>query len=225
MQSSLSEGTNRSYTLTAALLVYGNEIATLHRPVLVDGRLTLGEGSPLTEEALRDLVRTVQPNPSLEIFPESLLYRDAATTVWFTRTTTRRMWFNKLPALNGQVFHQPPCVWAVRSDRLFVRAFSGGTRPTLNTSLLVAPYWNVDGHGLVCTGSMTRPPTTTTDTLGAWIDGFFNSTFTHANAGFRWKKGITFEDVWKLAQDKRFLTHWLAPASQTLHCWLQDIMR
>ena len=55
MQSSLSAGTDRSYDLTAALLVYGSEIATLHQPVLDNGRLTLGEGTPLTEDALRDL--------------------------------------------------------------------------------------------------------------------------------------------------------------------------
>jgi len=226
MQSSLSAGTNRSYDLTAALLVYGSEIATLHQPVLDNGRLTLGEGTPLTEDALRDLIRTVQPNPALEIFPESLLYRDAATTVWFTRAMTRRVWFSTIPALNGQILHQPPCVWAVRSDRLFVRALSSRRRPTLNASLLVAPFWNVDGQqGLVCTGSMTRPATTTTATLGAWIDGFFNSSFTHANPGFHWRKGITFERMWKLAQDKPFPTHWLAPANQTLHCWLQDIVR
>ncbi len=225
MQSSLSAGTNRSYDLTAALLVYGSEIATLHQPVLDNGRLTLGEGTPLTEDALRDLIRTVQPNPALEIFPESLLYRDAATTVWFTRAMTRRMWFNKLPALNRQILHQPPCVWAVKSERLFVRALSSRRRPTLNASLLVAPFWNVDGRGLVCTGSMARPATTTTATLGDWVDGLFNSSFTHANPGFRWKNGITFERMWKLAQHRPFPTHWLAPANQTLHCWLQEIMR
>jgi PRTRC genetic system protein B len=139
MQSSLSAGTNRSYDLTAALLVYGSEIAMLHQPVLDNGRLTLGEGTPLTEDALCDLIRTVQPNPALEIFPESLLYRDAATTVWFTRAMTRRMWFSTIPALNGQILHQPPCVWAVRSERILVRALRSRRRPTLNTSLSSLP--------------------------------------------------------------------------------------
>jgi PRTRC genetic system protein B len=225
MQSSLSAGTDRCYNLTAALLVYGSEIATLHQPAFDNGRLTLGEGTPLTEDALRNLIRTVHPHSALEIFPESLLYRDTTTTVWFTRTMTRRMWFDKVSALNGQILHQPACVWAVRSDRLFVRALSSRRRPTLNTSLLVAPYWNVDGHGLVCTGSMVRPATTTTATLGDWVDGFFNSSFTHANPGFHWKKGITFEGMWELARDRQFPTQWLAPANQTLHCWLQEIIR
>jgi len=223
MQSSLSEGNSPSYNLTAALLVYGSQIATLHRPVIHDDRLTLGEGTPLTEDTLRDLIHTLHPSPSLEIFPESLLYRDTTTTVWFTHPTTRRMWFKTLPALNGKVFHQPTCVWAVHSGTLFVRAVAGRRRPTLDTPLLLAPYYNVNGEGVVCAGSMTRPDTTTIATLDAWINGFFDSSFTHANPGFQWRKGITFQAMWQLAQSKPFPTRRLAPARQTLYSWLKQI--
>lgn len=225
MQSSVSGSLNPSYKLTTALLVYGSAVATVHQPIVTNGRITLGKGTPLTEEALRDLIRTVQPNAPLEIFPEALLYRDTTTTVWFTHPTTQRMWFKTLPALNGKVFHQPACVWAVHSGTFFVRAVAGRRRPTLDTPLLLAPYYNVNGEGVVCTGSMTRPETTTAETLNAWIDGFFNSTFTHANPGFRWKKGITFQAMWTLAHDKPFPTQWLAPSNQTLHSWLQAIIQ
>ncbi len=225
MQSNVSEGINPSFKLTAALLVYGSAVATVHQPIVSNGRVTLGQGTPLTEEALRDLIRTVQPDTPIEIFPECLLYRDTTTTVWFTRPTIRRMWFKSIPSLNGRTFHQPACVWAVRSGSLFVRALSSSRRPTLKSSLLVAPYWNVNGQGVVCTGSMARPETTTTASLDAWIDGFFNSSFTHANPGFHWKKGITFESMWKLAYDKPFPCRWLAPSNQTLHSWLNEIIR
>src|SRR5664279_3649073 len=141
MQSNLSEGINPSCKLTAALLVYGSAVATVHQPVVANGRTTLGQGTPLTEEALRDLIRTVQPDTALEIFPECLLYRDTTTTVWFTRATTRRMWFKSLPNLNGKTFQQPPCVWAVRSGTLFVRALTSRSRPMLKSSLLLAPYY------------------------------------------------------------------------------------
>ena len=59
--------------LTTALRVYGSAVATVHQPIVTNGRITLGKGTPLTEEALRDLIRTVQPNAPLEIFPEALL--------------------------------------------------------------------------------------------------------------------------------------------------------
>ena len=225
MQSSVSAGGDSAYDLTAALLVYGSQIATLHQPVEHNGRLSLGEGTPLTEESLRDLILTVQPSPCLEIFPESLLYRDTTTTVWFSRPSVRRLWFTTIPALNGQALHQPACVWAVRSNSLYVRAFRSPRRPTPTTALLAAPYWNTNAQGLVCTGSMTCPARTSLETLNAWTDGFYNSAFTHANPGFRWKKGITFEGMWKLAQDKPFPTQYLAPTNQTLIAWLKEIIR
>jgi hypothetical protein len=70
---------------------------------------------------------------------------------------------------------------------------------------------------------MTRPDTTTIATLDAWINGFFDSSFTHANPGFQWRKGITFQAMWQLAQSKPFPTRRLAPARQTLYSWLKQI--
>jgi len=49
-----------------------------------------------------------------------------------------------------------------------VRALAENCRPSANTRLYNAPYWNTDAHGRVCLGSMRVPDETGITSLSAW---------------------------------------------------------
>jgi PRTRC genetic system protein B len=56
----------------------------------------------------------------------------------------------------------------------------GDERPSADTRLKVAPYWNTnDGEGRVCVGTMRTPDSDGVGGIEAWERGFFQSEFTH----------------------------------------------
>jgi PRTRC genetic system protein B len=88
--------------------------------------------------------------------------------------------------LNGQRFCQPPLVWKVTRGDLWVRALHENRRPTAQTTLMIAPYWNVDSEtGWTCQGSMRSPEDPSVNAIPAWEHAFFQSEFTHQTGARR----------------------------------------
>jgi len=82
--------------------------------------------------------------------------------------------------LNGRRFSQPPLVWKVNGNDLWVRALPESRRPVAETQLMVAPYWNVDGEsGWTCQGSMHAPDDMSVRSMPLWEQAFYQSEFTH----------------------------------------------
>jgi len=73
----------------------------------------------------------------------------------------------------------------IRGRELFVRALAGNCRPNSNTRLMTAPYWNTDGQGRVCLGSMRVPDEVSASSLRGWEDAYFASEFTHPSGAVR----------------------------------------
>jgi len=63
----------------------------------------------------------------------------------------------------------------VTGRELFVRALERDERPTGETPLKTAPYWNCDSAGRVCLGSMRVPDETTVESIAGWQSNFFRS--------------------------------------------------
>jgi PRTRC genetic system protein B len=82
----------------------------------------------------------------------------------------------------------------------------------------MAPYWNTDSRGLVCAGSMRVPESSDIASTPAWVDGYFQSEFTHAAGAFRLTSHPRgFIGLWKgLAGKKRFPVQYLIDAGETL---------
>ncbi|MFN9968576.1 MAG: PRTRC system protein B, partial [Phycisphaerae bacterium] len=84
-----------------------------------------------------------------EVLPECVLVWKSDLVVWWSRRCTRRMFFRKnseVPTgLSGAEFSQPPLLWCASGQELTVRALLTNRRPTADTPLMIAPYWNVDG--------------------------------------------------------------------------------
>ena len=81
----------------------------------------------------------------------------------------------------------------------------GQHRPTPQTPLFQAPYFNVDGRGCICQGNVPVPTGTTVEKISAWNDAFLRSYFTHPNVAgklLRYRGGAyTF---WRDMLDGRF---------------------
>ena len=186
-------GSNRSYGLSKAILVYsdGQEaFATVHEPrdSPDGGPPYLDAGEPLTMDFLRQLTKGLGQTVQREILPANVLARTPDLIVWWTKPRRRVMFYSDSSdgrTLNGQVFPQPPLVFRVCGSELAIRALAESKRPTSQTPLMFAPYWNCDGAGRVCQGSMRVPGTLCLEAMKAWERAFFESEFTHAAIGAR----------------------------------------
>jgi len=99
-----------------------------------------------------------------------------------------------------------------------VRAKATSSRPSSETPLKTAPYWNTDSRGLVCAGSMRVPESSDVASIPAFEDGYFQSNFTHAAGAVRLTSHPGgFIGLWRsLAGKKRFPVQYLTDAGETL---------
>jgi len=186
-------GSNRSYGLAKAILLYsdGQEaFATVHEPKSSPdgGAPYLDAGEPLTVDFLRQLAKGLGQTVAREILPANVLARTPDMMVWWARQQHRMMFFSDSSdgrTLSGCLFPQPPLVFRVCGSELSVRALPENRRPRPDTPLLFAPYWNCDGAGRVCQGSMRAPGKLCLEAMKPWERAFFESEFTHAAIGAR----------------------------------------
>jgi PRTRC genetic system protein B len=184
----------------------------------------LGEGQALTAEFVRALNRGLQREMQPEVLPECVLVWNADLVVWWSRQCTRRMFFrnnSEAPTgISGAEFSQPPLLWYVSGQELTVRALLTNRRPTADTPLMIAPYWNVDGDtGRVCLGSMKVPDLAGVAALAQWEKAFFESEFTHQNGVKRLVQGANaYFNVWERVRSgpRAFPAKCLVPANETL---------
>src|ERR1700722_5636377 len=186
-------GSNRSYGLAKAILLYsdGQEaFATVHEPKNSPdgGAPYLDAGAPLTVDFLRQLAKGLGQTVAREILPANVLARTPDMLVWWTRPQRRVMFFSDSSdgrTMNGHLFPQPPLVFRVCGSELAVRALVENKRPRSDTALMFAPYWNCDGAGRVCQGSMPAPGKRSLEARNPSARALFESEFTHAAIGAR----------------------------------------
>jgi PRTRC genetic system protein B len=122
----------------------------------------------------------------------------------------------KARKLNGLLFPHPALIFKVAGTDLFVRGVATSSRPSPETPLKTAPYWNTDIR--VCPGSMRVPETSDVASIPQWEDGFFQSEFTHAAGAVRLTSHPEgFLGLWRsLVGKKRFPVQYLTDAGETL---------
>ena len=145
----------------------------------------------------------------MEFLPESVLARTERLIAWWTPPQKRLMFFGTaqgdMAGMNGAIFPQPALVWMAMGHSLWIRALKENRRPTADTRLCVAPYWNVYDTGSVCLGSMRAPDGSTVASIPQWERSFYESEFTHGNVGRLTRHSGGFEGLWKeLAGQEEF---------------------
>jgi PRTRC genetic system protein B len=107
---------------------------------------------------------------------------DNGNVIWFTKAMSRNMFFaEKLNIPNGKT-NVPAMLWVANRNRLHLYALKTNTRPTENTLLYHAPFFNVYNDGAVCMGTVDvsiKKTASLEEFTTAWECYFFNSYFSH----------------------------------------------
>jgi PRTRC genetic system protein B len=198
MRFSIDVGSELELKLYQAMLLYKNDhgnryMATVHGVVQkeVDGSPLLGAGQLLSTATLRDLTTQLGTGCPVEFLPDQVVARTPELLAWWTPAAVRPMFFragSELEGVSGKRFPHPALLFVVRSNGLHVRALSASRRPDPDSKLAAAPYWNIDGNGSVCAGTMRVPKSLAVASMAAWQQAFFQSEFTHPGGGGRLTK-------------------------------------
>lgn len=214
MRFGIDVGGELELKLHQAVLVYRNEQGSRHMATVhsvnqsqSDGTPLLGSGQLLTTAVLRELSWALRTACPIEILPERVVARTAELLAWWAPATMRPMFFragSELSELSGSRFPHPGLLFVVSNSALYVRALRLSQRPSGETALCAAPYWNVGNDGSVCTGTMRAPRSTSVASMKAWEDAFFQSEFTHPGfAGKLTKRKGGTTALWKSLADKQ----------------------
>lgn len=233
MQARVVIGANRTFKLTNAILLYGDGTSmfgTLHSVMMREkgGAPHLGPGQALTTAFLRTLAEGLGARIAAEILPEKVLARTPDMITWWVPVQREVMFFGGVDPeareLDGGTYPHPALVFKATHRELFVRTLERDERPTAETPLKTAPYWNCDAGGRVCLGSMRIPEETTVESIAGWQAGFFRSQFTHPNGAVRltsYPGG--FISLWRSLKNCQvsFPTEFLTDAKETLRQFVE----
>jgi len=233
MEARVAIGANRSFVLRNAVLLYGDgttTFAALH-PVVSKGNDQtpyLGPGQALTSAFLKTLAAELGARITPEILPTNVLARTPDMITWWTRAQRGVMFFGgadqRARELNGAFYPHPALVFKVTDRELFVRALEKDQRPSEDTPLKTAPYWNIDAAGRVCLGTMRVPDEVAVASMVGWESGFFRSEFTHPNGAVRLTSHPHgFCGLWKSLKNSKnaFPVEFLTAANETLRQFVE----
>jgi PRTRC genetic system protein B len=232
MEINVAIGGGQKMTLSGAIVVYqgGHEAFAAWHPATAaedGGAPYLGEAEPLTTEFLRALSEGLGAYVAPEILPASVLVRTSELLVWWTRAQRRVLFFSdqsEAAELNAKRYPVPALVFKVSGGNLSIRALAKDERPTVETKLMTAPFWNCSESGDVCLGTMRVPDSSGVDAIEGWERGFFQSEFTHAYGAARLTSFPGgFLPLWRrLAGSKQvFPVQYLTDARETLRQFVE----
>jgi PRTRC genetic system protein B len=234
MRFSIDVGSELELKLCQAVLLYRNDhgnrvMATVHGVVQkeADGTPLLGAGQLLSTAALRELARQLGTSCAAEYLPDHVVARTPELIAWWTPASIRPIFFrqgSELASVSGKQFPNPALLFVVRNGALFVRALPTNERPQAGTKLSAAPYWNINGDGAVCAGTMRTPKSLSVDSISAWQQAFFQSEFTHPGGAGRLtrRKGGT-EALWKSLAGKKTFPRSVLIETEPLHEYLRKL--
>jgi PRTRC genetic system protein B len=225
-------GDNRTFSLKQAVLVYQDgtrAFATLHEVKCRPNEASyLCAGQSVTTGFLQTLAKGLGASLEAEVLPQHVLARTPELIAWWCGSQSRLMFFGdgnaEAQKLNGKMFPHPALVFMIHGRELFVRALAEDRRPTADTRLRNAPYWNTDSAGRVCLGSMRVPEEASVGSLSHWENAYFASEFTHPSGAVRLTTHPGgFLGLWShLAGRKQsFPVKFLADSKQTLQDFVQ----
>lgn len=215
---SIQTPTENVMTLDQAVLLYhgrnGGALATVHEVMTMGGASVIGAGRAMTAQAARELAAALLQKVAYGGFlPETVLYLRGDLILWWVPPASRHVVFRvesgHAAALGGvergETVPLPGLIFAASNQTWRVWAVKGSRRPTPQTPLYQAPFFNVNAQGAICQGNVPVPEGTTVEKIGAWNDAFFRSYFTHPNVTgklLRYRGGAYA--FWRDMLDQRF---------------------
>lgn len=165
---------------------------------------------PLTAKEMLQLAELLQSAQEFKngflnsdgILPHKVLHLhhvQKASVVWFTPAQTQSIFFAEtlgIPTGSAQV---PAMVWKAGIDQLSVYALGSNKKPSEQTALFHAPFFNVYENGNVCMGTVDiQIPKTASleEFITQWENYFWNSYFSHLMQDFNPVTGNIVQ-LWK----------------------------
>ena len=187
---------SKSYLPTQGLLVYRQAGNSQHGHVQAfDVDPVSGNPinfHPLTEQEAMQLAKilTVEKEKKKNflrlngLMPENVLYLDAEQNqvIWYTPPQRRNLYFVQSLTVPNGVASLPALLWVGKKNHLAMFALLSAEKPTLDTPLYYAPFFNSGKQGGVCMGTARvgiRTSNTLNEFMKAWEESFFNSYFSH----------------------------------------------
>lgn len=209
---------------------YRHPFVTLHDVVHDEEGARLGEAQLATPDMLIRLMVSLGRSVPVEILPERVLVRTTEMIVWWSPAKVRTMFFSDrggdatMRRLNAKRFPHPALVFKACGRQLSIRALARNQRPTGDSKLCVAPYWNCNDQGIVCVGSMRIPHEKSVKAIDVWEQSFFGSEFTHAAGGTKQTQFPGgFLAMWlSLAHKKEFPCQHLVDATEDLTAFVKQ---
>lgn len=212
--------------LTGAILLYASAngaqcAATLHPVVEAE----IQPGRPMGKEDLQAIVgalakaeavetkRAVPRRNEADLLPETVLHVSLTRLLWWCPSAIHPIYFKANRTRKLLVTH-PHLLFDASTKGLRVFALRKHERPTLDTRLCQAPYWNVSADGWLCEGSAGLPRVLTPEAIPAFESAFFDTWFTHANAPRLTTHPKAHDGFWRAMRSKKRRKHpakWLLP--------------
>ncbi|MCR8560317.1 prokaryotic E2 ligase family D protein [Mucilaginibacter sp. BJC16-A38] len=157
------------------------------------------------------------------IIPNQVLYvnpQNGGYAVWFTPPQEVPLYFASALGIKSGRGKVPAMVWKAGREELAVFALKGGKKPTGNTKLFHAPFFNIYRTGRVCMGTVRiniSESARLEDFMAQWENYYWNSYFSHLMDDFN---PVT-ENIVQLWQtqvktENAFPTHLLKSTNDTL---------
>jgi PRTRC genetic system protein B len=145
--------------------------------------LTLREGERLSK-LLRGPKKTQELFHVEGIIGSHILKIDAhrQKVIWYTKATQRSLHFVADLEIPNGIAKVPPMLWCADRHKLAVYAMKTAQRPTLDTPLYHAPFFNMYADGKVCLGNIDvdiQDAIALETFTASWEHYFFNSYFSH----------------------------------------------
>lgn len=184
--------------------------------------LTLREASQLSK-ALKTAKEIKEPGLKSEgIMSKTILHLDPIKNkvIWFTKSMQRELFFTEDLGISKGIAHLPAMLWIANKTSLTVFALGTNRRPTEQTILYNAPFFNVYENGNVCMGTVAIQIKNTVfveEFTSAWENYFFKSYFSHLMPDYNPIKGNCVT-LWGslINTNKVFPKEVLKKSSQTL---------
>lgn len=187
----------RSYFYpTTALVFYQNDGALNETYVehfdMEDGKPV--NPHPLSAEEAKRLATALQVDEdkinllkSDGILQNNILSFDAkkSAIIWHTKSQLKQLHFSDGLGIKSGKANVPTLVWKADKDSLQIFALASNRKPTPNSDLYYAPFFNIYQDGSVCMGTVsinTYETGSVKELMSLWENYFFNSYFSHLMA-------------------------------------------
>jgi PRTRC genetic system protein B len=224
--------------LARAILLYTNSqrtFATVHECANVDGKPVILAGRTLTPGMSRTLAASVgKQAPVAQFLPTNVLMSTGDWLIWWEPPCVRHLGFKlstqfperSLGTRSGYV-PTPGVVFVAGAQHWSVFAVQGRERPTPDTELYVAPFYNVDADGRICAGNVHVPRMALAERIATWNAAFFESLFPHPNYDGVVNYAGDATGLWRDLLDGQFGEHFpeevMRPAKLSLGQLIQRI--